>query len=105
MAVGREVERGRLGRPIRALAIPHRTRELRTGVGRRIHLPPYRPTALPTTALPPPTEMAAIAALLESRSALAALRRTLPKGGPGVVTCRTPGALRRVLETRLVDAV
>jgi AraC-like DNA-binding protein len=49
--------------------------------------------------------VAAIAAALESRSALLALRRTLPKGGPGVVTCRTPAALRRLLERRLVDAV
>jgi AraC-like DNA-binding protein len=68
-----------------------------------MNLPPYRITAIPATALP--TEMAAIAALLESRAALVALRRTLPKGGPGVVTCRSAGALRRVLETRLVDAV
>jgi AraC-like DNA-binding protein len=49
--------------------------------------------------------MAAIAALLESRTALAALRRTLPRGGPGVVTCRSLAGLRRVLESRLVDAV
>lgn len=49
--------------------------------------------------------MAAIAALMESRSALLALRRTLPKSGPGVVACRTPAALRRVIERRLVDAV
>ncbi len=49
--------------------------------------------------------MAAIAAALESRGALQALRRTLPKDGPGVVTCRTPLALRRLLEHRLVDAV
>ena len=49
--------------------------------------------------------MAAIATLLESRGALVALRRTLPKGGPGVLACRTPAALRRVLERRLVDAV
>lgn len=49
--------------------------------------------------------MAAIAAALESRGALLALRRTLPKGGPGVVTCRSPAALRRLLERRLVDAV
>jgi AraC-like DNA-binding protein len=47
----------------------------------------------------------AIAALLESRAALTALRRTLPKGGPSVVTCRSPAALQRLLETRLVDAV
>lgn len=49
--------------------------------------------------------MAAIAAALESRSALIALRRTLPRGGPGVVTCRSPAALHRLLERRLVDAV
>jgi AraC-like DNA-binding protein len=49
--------------------------------------------------------MPAIAAALESRSALVALRRTLPRGGPGVVSCRTPAALRRLLERRLVDAV
>ncbi len=49
--------------------------------------------------------MAAIATLLESRPALLALRRTLPKGGPGVVACRTPAALRRLLDRRLVDAV
>jgi AraC-like DNA-binding protein len=49
--------------------------------------------------------VAAIATLLESRAALLALRRTLPKSGPGVVACRTPAALRRVLERRLVDAV
>jgi AraC-like DNA-binding protein len=49
--------------------------------------------------------VAVIAALLESRTALAALRRTLPRGGPALIVCRGPGTLRRVLETRLVDAV
>lgn len=49
--------------------------------------------------------MAAIAAILESRGALLALRRTLPKGGAGVITCRTPVALHRLLEHRLVDAI
>jgi AraC-like DNA-binding protein len=49
--------------------------------------------------------MPAIAALLESRAALVALRRTLPKGGPSVVSCRTPAALHRLLEKRLIDAV
>ena len=49
--------------------------------------------------------MPAIAALFESRAAVLALRRTIPKGGPSVVTCRTPAALHRLLETRLVDAV
>jgi AraC-like DNA-binding protein len=49
--------------------------------------------------------MPAIAALLESRAAVQALRRTLPEGGPSVVTCKSPAALDRLLETRLVDAV
>jgi AraC-like DNA-binding protein len=49
--------------------------------------------------------MPAIAALLESRAALLALRRSLPKGGPSVVACRSPAALQRLMETRLVDAV
>ena len=37
--------------------------------------------------------MPAIAALLESRAALTSLRRSLPKGGPRVVTCRSADAL------------
>jgi AraC-like DNA-binding protein len=49
--------------------------------------------------------MPAIAALLESPAALIALRRTLPKGGPTVVACRSPAALHRLLDKRLVDAV
>jgi AraC-like DNA-binding protein len=49
--------------------------------------------------------VAAIATLLDSRSALLALRRTVPRTGPGVVSCRTAGGLRRLLERRLVDAV
>jgi AraC-like DNA-binding protein len=49
--------------------------------------------------------VAAVPALLESRAALLALRRTLPKNGPGVVACRSPAGLRRLLENRLVDAV
>ncbi len=49
--------------------------------------------------------MAAVAALLETRSALLALRRTLPRGGPTVVSCRGLAALRRMLGGRLVDAV
>jgi AraC-like DNA-binding protein len=49
--------------------------------------------------------MPAIAALLESPAALVALRRTLPKGGPSVVSCRSPAALHRLLDKRLVDAV
>jgi len=49
--------------------------------------------------------VAAVAALLESRTAVAALRRTLPRGGPGLVSCRGFANLRRLLESRLVDAV
>jgi AraC-like DNA-binding protein len=49
--------------------------------------------------------MPAIAALLESRAAVLALRRTLPKSGPRVVTCKTPAALQRLLNHRLVEAV
>ena len=49
--------------------------------------------------------MAVVPTLLESRAALLALRRTLPKSGIGVVACRSAAGLRRVLESRLVDAV
>ena len=49
--------------------------------------------------------MPAIAALLESRAALTSLRRSLPKGGPRVVTCRSSSALQRLMEKRLIDAV
>jgi AraC-like DNA-binding protein len=49
--------------------------------------------------------MPAIAALLDSRAALTALRRSLPRGGPRVVTCRNPAALCRVIDKRLVDAI
>jgi AraC-like DNA-binding protein len=49
--------------------------------------------------------VAVVAALLDSRAALLALRRSLPPGRPGVVACRTPAGLRRVLDARLTDAV
>jgi len=49
--------------------------------------------------------VAAVAALLESRAGALALRRTLPRGGPRVVACRTVAGLERTLEARLVDAV
>lgn len=49
--------------------------------------------------------MPAVAALLESRAALLALRRSLPKDGPSVVSCRSPAALHRLLQTKLIDAV
>jgi len=49
--------------------------------------------------------VAAIAALLDSRPAVAALRRGLLKDGPGVVSCRGAAALRRTLNHRVVEAV
>jgi AraC-like DNA-binding protein len=49
--------------------------------------------------------MAAVAALLESRAAVTALRRSLPRSGPTVVSCRTPAALHKLLDSRLVDAI
>lgn len=49
--------------------------------------------------------MPAVAAMLESRPAMAALRRTLPKSSARVVACRTPAALDRALAQRLVDAI
>ncbi len=49
--------------------------------------------------------MTAVAALLGSTDGLAALRRSLPRGGPTVAACRNPAALRRALATRLVDAI
>jgi AraC-like DNA-binding protein len=49
--------------------------------------------------------MSAVAALPGSAAGLAALRRSLPRGGPRVVACRNPAALRRALGTRLLDAV
>lgn len=49
--------------------------------------------------------MRALAALLDRRAALGALRRSLPAGAPPVVACRSPRGLRHALETRLVDAI
>jgi AraC-like DNA-binding protein len=49
--------------------------------------------------------MAAVATLLDSRAAVQALRRSLPGTGARVVACRTPAGLRRLLQTRLIDAV
>ncbi len=49
--------------------------------------------------------MAAIGVLLESRAGVLALRRTLPRGSAKLVACRTPVALRRLLDSRLVDAI
>lgn len=49
--------------------------------------------------------MPVVAALLEHRGTLAALRRGAPRGGSRIVACRSPAALARVLRTRLVDAI
>lgn len=49
--------------------------------------------------------MAAIGVLLDNRAGVLALRRTLPPGAARVVSCRTLVALRRLLQTRLVDVV
>ena len=49
--------------------------------------------------------MPAVAAMLESRAAMVALRRTLPRTGARVVACRTPAALDRAIAQRLVDAI
>jgi AraC-like DNA-binding protein len=46
----------------------------------------------------------AIAAFLETR-AVVALRRSLPKGGSIVITCKSPDAIQRLLRRRLIDAV
>ncbi len=49
--------------------------------------------------------MQIIAAMLDGREPLTALRRSLPRGAPQVVACRTPATLLRTLEQRVVDAV
>jgi AraC-like DNA-binding protein len=46
-----------------------------------------------------------VAALLDSRSALLALRRTVPRGTATVLPCRSPVAVTRAVQTRLLDAV
>jgi AraC-like DNA-binding protein len=47
----------------------------------------------------------AVAALLDHRSALGALRRSLPRDAAPVVACRSALGLSRVLEGRLVEAI
>lgn len=49
--------------------------------------------------------MAIVAALLENRGAILALRRALPRGGPAVASCRSLKALERLVGSRLVDVV
>lgn len=49
--------------------------------------------------------MAAIAALVDSRAALGALRRSLPREPVPVVACRSPAGLERALSARLLEAI
>src|SRR6186713_3157584 len=49
--------------------------------------------------------MSAVAALLDSRSALVSLRRTLAPVPPSVIACHGAPRLRRALEDRLLDAI
>jgi AraC-like DNA-binding protein len=49
--------------------------------------------------------MPAVAALLDSRAALGALRRSLPLGTAQVVACRSLAGLARVLDQRLLEAM
>ncbi len=49
--------------------------------------------------------MPAVAALLDSRPAMTALRRSLPRTAGRVIACRSPAALDRALADRLVDAI
>ena len=49
--------------------------------------------------------MTAVVVLLGGAGGVAALRRSLPRGGPKVAACRNLAALHRALATRLVDAL
>jgi AraC-like DNA-binding protein len=49
--------------------------------------------------------VAVVAALVGSRTVRVALRRSLPRGAGTLVTCRTEGALRRALRSRLIEAM
>jgi AraC-like DNA-binding protein len=49
--------------------------------------------------------MPATAALLDSRAALGALRRSLPRGCAPVVACRSAAGLNRAIERRLLEAI
>jgi len=49
--------------------------------------------------------MPAIAALLDSRAALGALRRSLPSGSSPVVACRSASGLTRVISGRLLEVI
>ena len=49
--------------------------------------------------------MPVIAALLDSRDAVTYLRRSIPPGGPNVVSCRSVSAVERLFAQRVVEAV
>jgi len=49
--------------------------------------------------------MPATAALLDSRAALGALRRSLPRGSAPVLPCRSAAGLERAIERRLLEAI
>lgn len=49
--------------------------------------------------------MPATAALLDSRTALGALRRSLPRGASPVVACRSVTGLDRAIQRRLLEAI
>ena len=49
--------------------------------------------------------MPATAALLDSRAALSALRRSLPRGAAPVLACGSSRGLERALHTRLLEAI
>ena len=49
--------------------------------------------------------MPAVAALLDSRAALSALRRSLPRGSAPAVACRSALGLERTLASRLVEVM
>ena len=49
--------------------------------------------------------MRAIAALLDTRTAQSALRRSVPAGSAAVVACRSPRGLQQALEARLLEAI
>ena len=49
--------------------------------------------------------MPAVAALLDNRIALGALRRSLPKGAAPAVACRASGGVDRILGSRLVETL
>jgi len=49
--------------------------------------------------------MRAIAALLDSRAALGAVRRSLPRSAPPVLACRSARGLERALASRLVETI